>query len=200
MKFVNKNVFDQSRHVIDPIICLKERKKNTPPIILDIRPQDEYKVGHLIGAYSLPAEFLQSNLSQIPPYAQIVLYGDEKDDSTVEQVELLVNNKFSDVSFVKGGYAELAEALKNAKDEMILANIPKEEWPTIIEKVLNDKVRPTLAADGGGLSVIKIEEDNVYINYEGACSGCASAATGTLSFIKNALSISLNHDINVISS
>lgn len=200
MKFVNKNVFDQSRHAIDSATCLRERKKNMPPIIIDIRSQDEYKEGHLIGAYSLPAEFLKSNLSQIPPYAQIIVYGADKDNSAVEQVELLVNNKFSDVSFVKGGYVELIEALKNDTDELILANIPKEEWGEKIEGVLNEKVRPTLAADGGGLKVIKIEEDNVYINYEGACSGCASAATGTLNFIKNTLSIALNHEINVISA
>jgi len=38
----------------------------------------------------------------------------------------------------------------------------------------------------------------VYINYQGACNGCASAATGTLNFIRNALSTSLNHDIDVV--
>ena len=53
-----------------------------------------------------------------------------------------------------------------------------------IEDVLDKKVRPALASDGGGLKVIKIENDTVFINYQGACNGCASAATGTLQFIK----------------
>ncbi|MCP4751538.1 MAG: hypothetical protein GY866_11640 [Proteobacteria bacterium] len=198
MKFTNKNVFDQSKHTIDAEACLNERKKNMPPIILDIRTQDDYKKEHLVGAHSFPAEYLKDNMTQIPPYAQIILYGDENDDQTAENVKLLIDNRFTDVSLVQGGIGQLLSTLKDSKDELILADLPKEEWEGKIEGVLNEKVRPTLAADGGGLQVVKIEGDKVYINYEGACSGCASAATGTLNFIRQTLSTSLNHEIEVI--
>lgn len=198
MKFTNNNIFDQSKHAIDSEQCLKERKKNMPPIILDLRSQDDYKKEHLIGAYSFPAEFLKNNLNQIPPYAQIVLYADNNDEKTAESVKLMVENKFTDVSYVKGGISNILESLKNAKDEIVLSTLPKEQWGEKIEGVLNERVRPTLASDGGGLKVVKIDEDKVYINYQGACSGCASAATGTLNFIRNTLSTSLNHDIEVI--
>lgn len=200
MKFTNKNVFEKEKHLISPEVCLKERKKNSPPIILDVRSQDEYKQGHLIGAYSLPAEYIEANLTQIPPYAQIIIYGDSDDEKTAESAKLMVDNRFTDVSFVEGGIDKLMEALKASSDEVILSDLPQEEWEGRIETVLNEKVRPTLASDGGGLTVVKIENDKVYINYEGACRGCASAATGTLNFIKNALSTSLNHDIEVISA
>ncbi len=198
MKFVNNNVFDKSRHEIDSKKCLDERKKNMPPIILDLRSQDDYKAEHLIGAHSIPAEALNNNINQIPPYAQIILYADADDEKTAESAKMLVENKFSDVSFVKGGISGLLKELEDSKDEVILSKVPKEEWPKKIEDVLTDKVRPTLASDGGGLEVVKIDEDKVYINYQGACNGCASAATGTLNFIKNTLSISLNHEIEVI--
>ncbi len=198
MKFTNKNVFEPTKHAIEPEVCLKERRKNMPPIILDIRTQDDYKVSHLIGAYSFPGEYLKDNLNQIPPYAQIILYGGADNEETIEFVKLLVDSKFSDVSYVNGGVEKLLAALNSADDEVILTSLPKEEWPQKIEAILNEKVRPTLAADGGGLSVLKIEEDKVFINYEGACRGCASAATGTLNFIRNTLSTSLNHDIEVI--
>ncbi len=198
MKFKNNNVFDQAKHAIDPKQCLKERKKNMPPIILDLRTQDDYKKEHLIGAYSFPAEFLKDNLKQIPPYAQVILYSDSNDDDTIQSVKLMFENKFTDVSYVKGGIDKIMEALKSASDEVILKDIPADQWETKIEGVLNEKVRPTLAADGGGLQVVKIEKDEVHIHYEGACSGCASAATGTLNFIRNTLSTSLNHEINVV--
>ncbi|MBU3914142.1 NifU family protein [bacterium] len=198
MKFVNNNVFDKSKHEIDSKKCLMERKKNMPPIILDLRSLDEYKAEHLIGAHSIPMEALNNNINQIPPYAQIILYADADDEKTARSAKLLVENKFSDVSFVKGGISELLRELKESKDEVILSQIPKEEWEKKIEGVLTNKVRPTLAADGGGLKIVKIDEDKVYINYQGACSGCASAATGTLNFIRNTLSISLNHEIEVI--
>lgn len=198
MKFTNRNVFEASRHEITPEQCLKERKKNMPPIILDLRSQEAFKGDHLIGAYSLPAEKLKDTLTQIPPYAQVILYGDSDDEATGSSVELMVNNKFTDVSYVKGGINSLLEALKSAEDEVILADFPEDQWESKIEGVLNEKIRPTLAADGGGLQVVKIEKEKVHIHYEGACRGCASAATGTLNFIRNTLSTSLNHDIDVI--
>ena len=198
MKFTNKNVFEASRHEITPEQCLKERKKNMPPIILDIRSQDDYKAQHLIGAYSLPVEKLENSLTQIPPYAQVILYADGNDENTAKSVELMVKNKFTDVSYVKGGVEKLMEAIKNADDEIILGDFPEEQWEAKIEGVLNEKIRPTLAADGGGLQVVKIEKEKVHIHYEGACRGCASAATGTLNFIRNTLSTSLNHEIDVI--
>ncbi len=200
MKFTNNNVFEPEKHAIEPEVCLKERRKNMPPIILDIRTQDDYKTGHLVGAYSFPGEYLKDNLNQIPPYAQVILYGDADEENTISYIKLLVENKFSDVSYVSGGVEKLLAALNAAEDEVILDNLPKEEWSKRIESILDEKVRPTLAADGGGLSLLKIEEDKVYINYEGACKGCASAATGTLNFIRNTLSTSLNHEIEVISA
>ena len=200
MKFTNKNVFEASKHTIEPEVCLKERQKNMPPIILDIRSQDDYKASHLVGAYSFPAEYLKDNLTQIPPYAQVILCGDNDNEQTLSLVKLLVDNGFSDVSCVNGGNEKLLAALDASADEVILDSLPKTEWPEKIESVLNEKVRPKLAADGGGLSDLKIEEDKVFINYEGACQGCASAATGTLNFIRNTLSTTLNHEIEVISA
>ncbi len=198
MKFTNNNVFDPSKHEIEASKCLAERKKNMPPIILDIRTQDDYKDSHLIGAYSFPAEFLKNNMKQIPPYAQVILYADGNDGETAEHVKLLVDNKFTDVSYVKGGLEALLTTLRESKDEVILSEVPEDQWSGKIEEVLNEKIRPTLAADGGGLQVVKIEKDQVHIHYEGACRGCASAATGTLNFIRNTLSTSLNHDIEVV--
>jgi Fe-S cluster biogenesis protein NfuA/rhodanese-related sulfurtransferase len=198
MKFTNKNVFEAARHEITPEQCLKERKKNMPPIILDIRTQDDYKKQHLVGAYSFPVDYLKNNMTQIPPYAQVILYADGNDKTTAESVELMVKNKFTDVSFVKGGIDKLMEALKSSADEVVLTDYPEDQWESKIESILNEKIRPTLASDGGGLQVVKIEKERVHIHYEGACRGCASAATGTLNFIRNTLSTSLNHDIDVV--
>ena len=146
----------------------------------------------------MPSSVLKDNLLRIPPYARIILYGGGNDEETAESVKMMVENRFSNVAFVEGGVDSILESLNASNDEVILANVPKENWSAKIESTLDDKVRPALAADGGGLEVVKIEEDKVYINYQGACSGCASAATGTLNFIRNALSTSLNHDIDVV--
>jgi len=198
MKFVNKNDFDESNHAIEAKEVLEERRKPTAPIILDVRSKDDYDGNHLVGAHSLPPELLKTTFKQIPLYAKIILYGDAEDAKTAESAKLLVDNRFNDVSFVKGGLDNIMAALESSPDEIVLANIPEEEWGAKIEDVLTEKVRPTLASDGGGLTVAKIDGAKVYINYQGACSGCASAATGTLNYIRHTLSTALNHDIEVI--
>ncbi|MFA4874988.1 MAG: NifU family protein [bacterium] len=42
-----------------------------------------------------------------------------------------------------------------------------------VEKVLNEKVRPRLAADGGGVDLVDVKEDNtVVVKLTGACGCC----------------------------
>ena len=56
-----------------------------------------------------------------------------------------------------------------------------------IESVLDQFVRPALAADGGGVEVMDFLNNTVYISYSGHCAGCAGALHGTLSFIQATL-------------
>jgi len=198
MQFTNKNVFDLNAFAIGADVCLIQRKKpSMPPIIIDLRTPEEYSQEHLIGAHSLPSAFIKDYLQQLPPYAKIILYGDANDEKTGESVKLLRDNNFSDLHFVRGGYSAILDALKSAEDEVFLKDFPTDQWETQIEAVLTEKVRPALASDGGGLQVVKIEGDKLTINYQGSCSGCPSSKTGTLNFIRNTLSVSLNHEIEV---
>ena len=42
-----------------------------------------------------------------------------------------------------------------------------------VEKVLNEKVRPRLAADGGGVDLVEVKKDNtVVVKLTGACGCC----------------------------
>jgi len=47
-------------------------------------------------------------------------------------------------------------------------NLKKEEK---INKILND-IRPALMNDGGNVEFVKLEDDIVYVRFQGACSGC----------------------------
>jgi len=72
----------------------------------------------------------------------------------------------------------------------------------LIEKALDEKIRPALAADGGSLEVVDLREAegalSVYIRYLGACRGCISSTKGTLQFIENLLRQELHDSIRVI--
>ncbi len=200
MKFTNKNVFESSKFEANFSEFLSLRKGNMPPIVIDLRSADDFKKQHLAGANSLPAEFLKDNLMQLPPFAKIVLYGDGDNALTTESVKLLRDQGFSDISFIPDGLESIMQTIRNTDGELFLSDLPEEEWSPVIEKILDEKVRPALSADGGGMEVLKIDGNKVYIAYQGACSGCASSTTGTLRFIETTLSVSLNHDMEVISS
>jgi NifU-like protein len=71
-----------------------------------------------------------------------------------------------------------------------------------IENVLDKKIRPALAADGGSMEIVDIREAegiiSVYIRYLGACKGCISSTKGTLQFIENMLHRELAENIRVL--
>lgn len=44
-----------------------------------------------------------------------------------------------------------------------------------IEKLLEDEIRPALAAHGGGVELVDIDNNKVYVRLQGGCRGCAGA-------------------------
>ncbi len=57
-----------------------------------------------------------------------------------------------------------------------------------LEKVLNEKIRPALAADGGGIELIDVKDDNtITVKLTGACGGCPFSQMTLKAGVENAL-------------
>lgn len=67
-----------------------------------------------------------------------------------------------------------------------------------IEALLDERIRPYLASDGGWLEVVGFENNTLQIRYEGACGSCPSSLTGTLMAIENMIKEEINPDIEVV--
>ncbi len=71
-----------------------------------------------------------------------------------------------------------------------------------VEATLDENIRQMLIMDGGNMEVLDIKENganiDIYIRYLGACSGCASSATGTLYAIEATLKEKLDESIRVL--
>ena len=67
-----------------------------------------------------------------------------------------------------------------------------------INDLLDQKVRPALAGDGGGLEVLGIDGYTVKIRYQGACGSCPSAISGTLMAIEGLLKRDISEAIEVV--
>jgi NFU1 iron-sulfur cluster scaffold homolog, mitochondrial len=68
-----------------------------------------------------------------------------------------------------------------------------------INAVLDEKIRPGLAGDGGGLEIIGLTDKRLMISYQGACGSCPSSIGGTLMAIEHMLREDVDPDIEVIS-
>src|ERR671927_78054 len=66
-----------------------------------------------------------------------------------------------------------------------------------INEILDEKVRPYLASDGGWLEVLSLEDKTLTIRYQGACGSCPSSLSGTLMAIENMIRQEIDPEIEV---
>jgi rhodanese-related sulfurtransferase len=53
---------------------LRERAAKGQVVVLDVRPAEEYRHGHIAGARSIPVDELTSRLDELPDDAEVVAY------------------------------------------------------------------------------------------------------------------------------
>jgi Fe-S cluster biogenesis protein NfuA len=99
------------------------------------------------------------------------------------------------IEFLKTFDVNLIPAEKEVKK-----NENESELLKKVNEILNQRVRPYLASDGGGLEVLGVEGLKVMIRYQGACGSCPSSISGTLAAIEGLLRRDLNSAIEVISA
>jgi NFU1 iron-sulfur cluster scaffold homolog, mitochondrial len=68
-----------------------------------------------------------------------------------------------------------------------------------INEFFDERVRPGLAGDGGGLEIIGLDDKRLLIRYQGACGSCPSAIGGTLMAIENMLKDEVDPEIEIVS-
>lgn len=83
--------------------------------------------------------------------------------------------------------------------EQVGNDINTTEKLKVINDILDKRVRPALAGDGGGLEVLDLQNKTLTIRYQGACGTCPSAIQGTLVAIENLLKREVDPSIEVIS-
>ncbi len=67
-----------------------------------------------------------------------------------------------------------------------------------INELLDERIRPYLASDGGWLEILDLEDKTLKIRYQGACGSCPSSLTGTLMAIENMIKDEIDSEIEVV--
>lgn len=67
-----------------------------------------------------------------------------------------------------------------------------------VTSIIESKIAPMLARDGGAIKLITVKNSNVYIQLQGSCVGC-SASGSTLKFIvEKELKEAIHPDIQIV--
>jgi Fe-S cluster biogenesis protein NfuA len=67
-----------------------------------------------------------------------------------------------------------------------------------VKEIINDKVSPLLARDGGAIQFIDVKSGKVFVQLQGACVGC-SASGSTLKFVvEKELKSRIHPDLEVV--
>lgn len=67
-----------------------------------------------------------------------------------------------------------------------------------INEILDERIRPALAGDGGWLEVLSLKDHTLNIRYQGACGSCPSSLSGTLMAIEGMLKQEVDPELEVV--
>jgi len=87
--------------------------------------------------------------------------------------------------FMSGAPLVAAEAQQGADDEFF--NADDAETVAIIKDLIEQRVRPAVAGDGGDITFKGYKEGVVYLHMKGACAGCPSSTATLKHGIQNLL-------------
>lgn len=106
---------------------------------------------------------------------------DERDWATMKPMVLgaIMEHYTSGAPVVEEGAAEAAEEASTGEDD--------DEIVVRIKELLDTRVRPAVAQDGGDIVFRRFEDGIVFLHMQGACSGCPSSTATLKMGIENLL-------------
>lgn len=162
-------------------------------------PEDEAKGDHFVRSVFALGNVQSIYLSE--NFVTVSFLPSDNLELLVEAVEDTIEEHltFYDGQNTKAEEQDEPSILENL-DKIDFPNLSDAEKGAVIDAVLDETVRPALANDGGGLTVLDFEDNTLRIRYQGACGSCPSSASGTLRAIEKILHSSLKQEIHVIAS
>lgn len=77
-------------------------------------------------------------------------------------------------------------------------NLSKKQKLAVIEEVMNNDIRPYIALDGGGVTLVDlVNETQLLIAYQGNCTSCFASVGATLSYIQQVVQARVHPDLRV---
>jgi Fe-S cluster biogenesis protein NfuA len=67
-----------------------------------------------------------------------------------------------------------------------------------VSKLIEEKIAPMMAADGGAIELMQIKDGRVFVQLKGACNGCAASGSTLKYIVEKNLKEFIHPDIAVV--
>jgi Fe-S cluster biogenesis protein NfuA len=67
-----------------------------------------------------------------------------------------------------------------------------------VSNIIENKIAPMLARDGGAIALMQIKEGKVYVQLQGACVGCAASGSTLKFIVEKELKAAIHPDLEII--
>ena len=160
-------------------------KRNPDAVILDVRTQQEFQLGHLPNAIHIPIDQLGYRVEELKQHQSKPVISYCASGARAEVAcELLTDHRFAHIYLMTGGIGAYPEKLEVPSQGQTNAPKPEERDLTQEEQEIHDKVKqvldqeinPAVAAHGGVINLLDVRGRDVFVHMGGGCQGCGMAA------------------------
>lgn len=67
-----------------------------------------------------------------------------------------------------------------------------------VSNIIQNKIAPMLAKDGGAIVLLKIKDGKIYVQLQGACVGCAASGSTLKFIVEKELKAAIHPDLEII--
>jgi Fe-S cluster biogenesis protein NfuA len=73
-----------------------------------------------------------------------------------------------------------------------------EDLRTPVSNIIQNKIAPMLAKDGGAIVLLKINNGKIYVQLQGACVGCAASGSTLKFIVEKELKEAIHPDLEIV--
>lgn len=107
--------------------------------------------------------------------------------------------KCTDIPLAIGGPPSPFSAALEGEAFLGFEDLPHAEKIKVIEKILDEEVRPYIALDAGGIEIVSLDDEmKLTVAYQGSCTSCYSSVGTTLSYIQQIIRTKVHPALNVV--
>jgi len=67
-----------------------------------------------------------------------------------------------------------------------------------VSNIIQNKIAPMLAKDGGAIALLKINNGKIYVQLQGACVGCAASGSTLKFIVEKELKEAIHPDLEIV--